>query len=363
MHRLLRPAEEVISALGAAEWFRQDKMDRLQEVYRYHAARLEALATGTRPATPFFLNGIAMMSGMGTAEPAVSPETDPTGWVRASLAWLAGQTEKACDRRVFRPLSMEHWFRGVHFVDEVLGATVKSTTQEGAGGWWAEHLALPIGTLRPPDLEHSATWKKAQALARAMAEVQAPGVFLAPQVLASPLNIAVNLYGEEFLVALIQEPDAARRDLRVIVDTILAMTRWFLKTLPADRYQPICVGGRFQPQGLGQICGCTTQLVGAEAYRQFIAPLDAEVLGAYPRGGGLIHLCGAHAQHIPVWRGMKELRAVQLNDRAAEDFELYFNGLRDDQVIYLNPSAVMTLEKALAISGGGRRLVLVAEPA
>lgn len=339
---------------------------RLSETARldalaYHAGRLDDLFAGKRLDSPFYLAGIAAMSGMHGAEPPVSPETDPAGWVRASLEWLAGQVERACDRRVFRPMSMEHWFRGVHFVDAVLGATVKPTSQEGAGGWWVEHLASPIGTLRSPDLENNVTWKKAQTLARAMAATPAPGVFLAPQVFASPLNIAVNLYGEEFLVALALEPDAVRRDLRVITDTIRTMTGWFLETLPPDRYQPICVGGRFQPRGMGQICGCTTQLLSAEQYREFIAGLDAEVLGSYPRRAGMIHLCGAHAQHIPVWREMKELRAVQINDRAAEDFELYFQGLRDDQVIYLNPTPTMTVEKALTISGR-RRVVLVAEP-
>jgi hypothetical protein len=31
------------------------------------------------------------------------------------------------------------------------------------------------------------------------------------------------------------------------------------------------------------------------------------------------------------------LRMVQVNDRAAEDFEGWFNGLREDQIIYSSP--------------------------
>jgi hypothetical protein len=71
----------------------------------------------------------------------------------------------------------------------------------------------------------------------------------------------------------------------------------------------------------------------------------------------MIHLCGSHAQHLPVFRNMKSLHAVQVNDRAAEDLQLYFDGLREDQVIYLNPCAGMTIDKAMEITGG-RRLVL-----
>jgi hypothetical protein len=72
----------------------------------------------------------------------------------------------------------------------------------------------------------------------------------------------------------------------------------------------------------------------------------------------MIHLCGSHAQHIPVWREMKSLRAVQLNDRAAEELERYFFELREDQIIYLNPCKGMTVEQAMEITGG-HRLVIV----
>lgn len=69
---------------------------------------------------------------------------------------------------------------------------------------------------------------------------------------------------------------------------------------------------------------------------------------------------GEHTQHIPVWREMLPLRAIQLNDRASEDLEAYFQGLRGDQILYLNPTPTMTVERAIQITGG-RRLVIVAE--
>ena len=106
--------------------------------------------------------------------------------------------------------------------------------------------------------------------------------------------------------------------------------------------------------------GCTSHLLSAELYREFGAPPDAELLASAP-AGGLIHLCGDHRRHIPAWRAMPALRAVQLNDRAAEDLEYYFNELRPDQAIYLHPTATMTVPRALALTGG-KRLVLVAEP-
>ncbi len=54
---------------------------------------------------------------------------------------------------------------------------------------------------------------------------------------------------------------------------------------------------------------------------------------------------------------MAPLRGVEITDAAADDFEHYFRGLREDQVIWIAPTRDMPLERILAISGG-RRIVL-----
>jgi hypothetical protein len=329
--------------------------EELLAAREHHMARLEALYAGERLERALVLAGIR--GGSGISGPA---DEDPVRWVAEALRSFAEAPARASDPMVFRPLFLEHWYHGVHFLDALFGARVVPTTQEGAGGWWNECLRSPVGTLRAPDLGNSPVWRTAKALALAMRDSGTTLPFLAPQVLASPLNIAVNLYGEELLVAVVTDPDAARHDLRAITDTIKTLTAWYLETMPPAQYQPIAVAGRCQPRGFGQICGCTSQLLSAAQYRDLVAPLDAEILSSYPRKAGMIHLCGSHTQHLPVWREMKALRAVQLNDRAAEDFPLYFAGLRDDQIIYLRPTATMTIETALAISGG-RRLVIATD--
>lgn len=43
---------------------------------------------------------------------------------------------------------------------------------------------------------------------------------------------------------------------------------------------------------------------------------------------------------------------MQLNDRAADDFEAYRAGLREDQIIYITPTPNMTVERILAIADG-----------
>jgi hypothetical protein len=51
---------------------------------------------------------------------------------------------------------------------------------------------------------------------------------------------------------------------------------------------------------------------------------------------------------------MAELRAVQVNDRATEDLERYFQGLRPDQYLYVGPTESMPVARILEITGGER---------
>ncbi|OPZ19829.1 MAG: hypothetical protein BWZ10_00829 [candidate division BRC1 bacterium ADurb.BinA364] len=112
---------------------------------------------------------------------------------------------------------------------------------------------------------------------------------------------------------------------------------------------------------MGQICGCSTQLLSPRLYDEFIRPLDEEILALWPRGG-MIHLCGAHAHHIPALEAMAPLRAVQMNHRAADDVAEYHRRLRDDQILYVNIYDKMPLERILEHTRGGDRTVIVVPP-
>lgn len=302
------------------------------------------------PLKPVYVQGIW---GVGEA----NPFTEPGLWVHQALTFLATQSDSLLDDRTFRPLCLEFGFYGVHFVDRIFGARVYQT----AGQWWSDPLNQPVGRLIHPDLDADETVQQADRLLEAFlsADVSVP-VFGLPTI-ASALNVAVNLYGEEFLAALVLSPTAAGRDLVVINDTLIELHNRYRGRLPAGQLQPVVAAERIQPPGCGQLCGCSTQLLSAAMYRDLVAPLDDALLAAYPNGG-MIHLCGDHTRHLPVWRAMRSLRAVQLNDRAAEDLEAWFVGLREDQIIYLNPCPSMTLDSALDITGGQRLVVVGNNP-
>lgn len=321
---------------------------RLLQVREAHFARLEDLFANRFLSQAFVLQGIVGQSD-------VDAYADPEGWVDAALDDLAGRADAALDSKVFRPLVLECNPYVVHFVDRMFGLHVYMNERH----WWSECLLTSMGALRPPDLDKDDTWRLAQRIAKAFLDLEVTVPLFGLPTIASPLNILVNLYGEAALAAMIEQPPVVHHDLRVINDLLCGLHHWYREHIPAAQLQPVVAAGRCQPRGFGQICGCTTHLLSAGMYRDYIAALDDELLSVYDHGG-MIHLCGVHRQHIPVWREMRSLRAVQLNDRAAEDLETYFHELRDDQVIYLNSTATMTVERGMEITDG-RRLVIVAD--
>lgn len=313
-----------------------------------HFRRLEDVYAGQTLDRPPVVGSIP---GRGVTDPYLDPES----WVGEALDDLAGRVEELTDPLVFRPPVIEFGPYGVHFVDRILGAGVFEL--RGRHNWQARPLGRPVGGLQAPDLARDETWALARSTAEAFLKHRVALPLFGLPTIASALNIAMNLYGQDLLLAFLTDPAAVRHDLKVINDLLCRLHGWYLDHLPGDQLQPVVAFQRTQPPGYGQLCGCSTQMLPAEIYQEFVAPLDEQLLAVYPHGG-MIHICGAHAQHISAWRGMGTLRAVQLNDRAAEDLEIYFNELRDDQVLYVSPCAAMPLERIMRITHG-RRLVLI----
>jgi hypothetical protein len=320
----------------------------LLEVRQHWLERLEALFNEQPLEGVFQLQGISKYTEQANL--------DWRSWLEQSLAELAGEVERARDRRVFRPLIVNFNPCGVHFVDRFFGADVFQMEDQS---WQVYPLEREIGQLEPPDLERLPEWQVMKDVAEAFLEYRVEGLTFALPTIASTLNIAINLYGQSILEAMHTAPEAVRHDFRVINEVLCGLHRWYLGHLPLEKMQCIVPDGRYQPAGYGQLCGCSTQLLSASMYKDFVSAFDDALLSVYPKGG-MIHLCGDHDQHIPAWRAMPSLRAVQVNDRAAEDLGRYFDELRPDQIFYANPCPGMPVSRILEITGG-RRLVLVTD--
>ena len=269
--------------------------------------------------------------------------------VEAALE-AAAQKYTALENEVyFRPVCVEYPPFGVHYIDKLLGAEVNFY----AGQWYNKYLTTPIGSLKMPALDEDPLWQDSMQVAKAFVEAGVTLPLFGLPTIASALNIAVNLYGENILVAMIEEPEAAQADLNTINELLCKIHDWYRRNVPQQLLQPVISWNRTQPPGHGQICGCSTHLLSPSLYEKMVAPLDNALLAVYPRGG-MIHLCGAHRQHISVFRNMPALKALQLNDAASRDLQYYYEGLREDQIIYLNPCEGMSVEDALRITGGKR---------
>jgi hypothetical protein len=282
---------------------------------------------------------------------------DPQRRMAQALAQLADRVQQLQDGSVFRPPCVNAGLHGVHFIDKLFGADVYELDGQ-PDNWQTRYLDTPVGSLQPPDLAGHPTWRAAQAFAQAFVDsgVTVP-VFMLPTI-ASALNVGLNLYGQHLLLTMLTDPPAARRDLQTINDVLIEVHDWYRANIPFDQLHQVACGGRYQPPGCGQVCGCSTQLLSPEQYAGHIAELDDAVLARYPNGG-MIHLCGTHTQHIPVWRDMTSLTAVQLNDRAAEDLETY---LRDmpDKVYYVHPCPGMPQEHIASLAPD-HKVVIVSE--
>jgi hypothetical protein len=316
-------------------------------VHRAWIARLESTYRGERQDDPVRLNGVF-----------ASPEVDlldAEAWMSAALDELAEKADALRDRDEFRPLCAHPRPFGVRIVDRVLGADVYP--DRSLPLWHTRRLDTPIGELPVPDLERNDVWLATRRHAELFlaADVKLP-LFGNP-ALSNVLNTAMNLYGEELFVAMAMEPQKVKRDFAVINEAICEMHRFYIDRIPADQLQAGAAGLRTKPPGYGHVDGCATQLISGEMYEEFVGPYDEDVLSLYAHGG-MVHICGAHTQHIPAWRSMPSVRAVQVNDRAAEDLEAFLADLRDDQVLYLEPTQTMTASRGVSASQG-RRLVIM----
>lgn len=278
---------------------------------------------------------------------------EPEAWLDDVLADMQrrGREEAAHPRR-FSPLVIELDPHGTHFIDALFGAEMKRV----GGQAWSDPLPIRPADLQMPDLSADSTLGRALRLAQfAVARVREPMLIAAP-VLSCPINIGVNLFGQGLFEEMAEDPEGVRHALRLITDVIAYCMRAFGSVIPSALRRNSVANWRYMPEGFGFIDGCATQLVSARHYEAFFADLDAELLAVFPRGG-MIHLCGACAQHIPAWRLMTALRALQLNDRATDDFEAFYTGTREDQVIYVTPNERWPVEHILSFTDGRRVVV------
>jgi len=314
----------------------------LQKHFEHHDGRIREMFGGRHPKEPIFLTGL----------PAHEEEDMLSDFNKVKERALAdiGNILPVLSKNTFYSPVAEIWPFGVHYLDVIFGCKVFHRS----GTIFAKKLSCRPGKLKRPDLGSSDVFLRSYELAKFLLDSVPPEIKISTPVLSSPLNIATNLFGGEFLVTLMEKRDEAVSALETITGIIIELHKAFGMLGP--RVRPYAASSRYTPDGFGHICGCSTHRVSGRTYAETIVAFDEQVLSVYPEGGTM-HLCGKHLQHADAFKKMKKLRGIQINDAAADDFEGYLAGLREDQVIYVAPTASVTAQKIIE-KGKGRRVII-----
>ena len=290
--------------------------------------------------------------------PHVGPY-DREVWLEEKLRHFRENADRYKDPVNWRPFALSLGRFDLHFASAVMGCPV--FRKEEGPVWWTplSQLGVRMEEFRPPDLDENPVFQEMLKLLRFVVEATEGRIPVELPYVSEPLVAGVDIFREEFLATLAQEPELAERVIAEISETILEMRRRFLGVAPDGPLYAHGFHHRMMPKGYTLLYGCTTQLISSRMYEEHFLGWDRELFGCSARGG-CIHLCGRHAHHLQAWRDAPEVKSLQLNDAACDDLQLYWENLRPDQFIILVPSEKVTMEEALEITGG-RQLVVNTE--
>ncbi|MHC4716041.1 MAG: hypothetical protein ACYS5V_03670, partial [Planctomycetota bacterium] len=190
---------------------------------------------------------------------------EPDEWITDCLTDMGARVPELADRGTYAPAHFELDALGTHFIDALFGAAVEFHD----GQVWSRQLGCDVADLQAPDLSARTVLEAALTTATKAVEAGHGRVFVTTPVLSCPINIALNLFGQRLLLALLAAPRAARRALRIITDVIQECIRRFRRAVPHDLLRPTVASTRYMPAGYGFVAGCAPQLVSAEVYREF----------------------------------------------------------------------------------------------
>ncbi|RKY23917.1 MAG: hypothetical protein DRP83_08445 [Planctomycetota bacterium] len=279
-------------------------------------------------------------------------------------AWLANQVkavqanvaESLDGSTLYYPLIEMASFYGTHYIDALFGNDVQWVD----GQFWSKEQKCEVSELQMPDLDNSpllaetlelATWIKGKTEGRFV--ISMPDV-------GSPINVAINLFGERFFLEIAMNPEQAQRVLNMVARVTRRVYEELIKAVGQETIRCHNAFYVYTPYNYAGLSLCATQMISPSNFGDLVADADdASVPDCYE--GMIQHLCGSSDQHVEEIAKRNRVKGVQLNDNGADQFESYFKALRQDQIFYLRPTENMPVEKILSITGGERLLLTVTE--
>ena len=284
-------------------------------------------------------------------------EKDRKAWLDNQLKAVKTNVEEAIENYcLYYPMIEMVSLYGTHYIDALFGNDVQWVENQ----FWSKEQTCEVSDLQMPDLDNSELLKETVDLAKWIKE-QTDGKFLInmPDV-GSPINVAINLFGERFFLELAMNPDSAKRVLTMIAEVT---RRVYEELIAAVGQETIRCHNNFYvytPYDYAGLSLCATQMISPANYTELVADADdACIPDCYK--GVVQHICGSSPQHIEGFSKRERIKGMQLNDAGADDFEKFWAGLRVDQFFYLRPTENMTIEKILSITNGNRLLLTLTE--
>ena len=179
---------------------------------------------------------------------------------------------------------------GNYFMPALFGCKMKYPPDQAPGFAAIEASFEDMKQLEVPDFEMNPIMR------RAMAEVEVLrkryGFCSGSICLGSPLNVAVNVYGEQFMMACALEPEGAQHVLRVIAETEFKIYREFSAVVAPQDHPLTDI-----PFGYGN---CPAIMFSPKTYRDVILPVDKWVRSQVGSFG--LHHCGVFDDYIDLYR-------------------------------------------------------------
>jgi len=182
---------------------------------------------------------------------------------------------------------------GNYFMPALFGCAVSYPRDQAPGNAPLRVDMEEMARLRVPDLQGSPVVRRAFAEARRLRERY--GFCSGAVNTGSPLNVAVNVFGEQFLMACKLEPETARHVLRVIAATELRLYREFSAVVDPEHFPP----GRIA-FGYGN---CPAVMLSPATYRDVVLPVDLWVRQQVSELH--LHHCGVLDDYIELYRDLR----------------------------------------------------------
>lgn len=188
-----------------------------------------------------------------------------------------------------RPVAADQY--GHRFVSKIFGCEIKYVENQAPSAVAYEYDVDQLSQVEVPDLHNSDVMKKAFDDARILKEKY--GYVDGEINLGSPLNVAVSVFGADFIACCYSDPDVAQHVLMTVAKTLMRLVYEFSnKVDPNYRVAPFDFS----------IGNCPAIMFSPELYRKVILPVD-QWLRMQCRHFG-IHHCGVFDKYAQLYTAL-----------------------------------------------------------